>query len=168
MQRFIFVRCYMSPFLPLSRFAFSSSTLSLTAHIISLNSANYTAWDFRRRCLDHLLTPLPSNERILRWQNEISYIDEVARQTPKNYQLWHHRRAIVERINQPGHELQHTVNNEYTSTYCTDGRPYYAHFLQDNRYIDRWCIATFHCTYVWYRYVFLCSMCVTTPRGMVE
>ena len=76
------------------------SALALTADVIEQNSANYTAWAYRRRCLVALQCSLT---------DELEFAERIAVDTPKNYQLWHHRRAIVTLVNQPGTELQHTV-----------------------------------------------------------
>jgi protein farnesyltransferase/geranylgeranyltransferase type-1 subunit alpha len=73
--------------------------LSLTADVIEQNSANYTAWSYRRACLVALQSSVDA---------ELQYCERIARQTPKNYQLWHHRRSLISRRQQPGNELQHT------------------------------------------------------------
>jgi len=66
----------------------SERALKLTEHAIDLNAANYTAWQFRRACLDALGSDLIK---------ELEYARSKGRDSPKNYQLWYHRRAIVER-----------------------------------------------------------------------
>lgn len=56
----------------------SQRALDLTAEVIELNAANYTAWQFRRRCLEALGSDL---------YQELRYIEEKAYDTPKNYQV---------------------------------------------------------------------------------
>jgi hypothetical protein len=51
---------------------------------------------FRRRCLAALQTDIES---------ELKFCTETAAHTPKNYQLWHHRRELVEIRGTPGDEL---------------------------------------------------------------
>ena len=78
--------------------------------MIEQNSANYTAWAYRRRCLLALHSSL---------EEELSFAERIAFSTPKNYQLWHHRRAIVDIVGQPGNELQHTVRHHNTTHHST-------------------------------------------------
>ena len=54
---------------------------------IRLNQGNYTAWTFRRQLL-HALGKDLSDE--MRWLNS------VALDMEKNYQIWHHRRCVFE------------------------------------------------------------------------
>lgn len=79
----------------------SSRALALTADVIEQNSANYTAWCYRRACLFALNADLDA---------ELLYVSQLARNSPKNYQLWHHRRALIEKKGNIGQELEHTVN----------------------------------------------------------
>lgn len=39
---------------------------------------------------------------------ELAYIADIIIDNPKNYQVWHHRRVIVEWMNEGGHELDLT------------------------------------------------------------
>jgi hypothetical protein len=55
-----------------------------------MNPANYTAWHFRRLCLDALRCDLVSELD--------GFVFELAPENPKNYQMWHHRHACTERI----------------------------------------------------------------------
>ena len=48
---------------------------------------NYTAWHYRRRCLDELKLPL---------EDEIKWLQTHGLRMEKNYQIWHHRRCIAE------------------------------------------------------------------------
>jgi protein farnesyltransferase/geranylgeranyltransferase type-1 subunit alpha len=38
-------------------------------------------------------------------QQELDYIDEIAADQAKNYQVWHHRQVIVDRLNNGDREL---------------------------------------------------------------
>lgn len=65
---------------------FSERALRLTADVIEHNSANYTAWWYRRRCLKELGSDLAV---------ELAFTDKWARDCPKNYQVWYHRRWLI-------------------------------------------------------------------------
>lgn len=68
---------------------YSERALTLTAEVIEHNSANYTAWYYRRRCLKELNSDLSA---------ELSFINTWARDSPKNYQVWYHRRWLIAEI----------------------------------------------------------------------
>ena len=55
----------------------------LNVHI----QANYTIWKYRRDCLKSINYDL---------NLEMDYMDKFAEDNPKNYQIWYHRRVIVE------------------------------------------------------------------------
>merc|ERR1719336_2920448 len=65
---------------------FSERALRLTADVIEHNSANYTAWYYRRRCLKEIGSDLDA---------ELAFTDTWARDCPKNYQVWYHRRWVI-------------------------------------------------------------------------
>merc|ERR1740129_927564 len=67
----------------------SERALRLTADVIEHNSANYTAWYYRRRCLTQLGSDL---------QAELAFADGWSRDSPKNYQVWYHRRWLISAI----------------------------------------------------------------------
>jgi len=64
----------------------SERALHLSADVIEHNSANYTAWYYRRRCLKELSSDLNA---------ELDFANKWARDCPKNYQVWYHRRWLV-------------------------------------------------------------------------
>eukprot|EP01083_Nonionella_stella_P117814 351488_1 len=68
----------------------SERALNLSEKVIQLNAANYTAWQFRRECIFKL------NWDLLK---ELEFSKEIAIKSPKNYQLWWHRRIVIEAIN---------------------------------------------------------------------
>jgi protein farnesyltransferase/geranylgeranyltransferase type-1 subunit alpha len=80
----------------------SERALSLTAEVIELNAANYTAWFFRRQILEALKSDI---------QKELNWTAGIAEENPKNYQIWYHRRALLERAKELGaaHELEFTA-----------------------------------------------------------
>lgn len=75
---------------------YSQRALDLTKHIISMNPAHYTVWNYRQKLLLELNADLYA---------ELDFLDDFTMDNPKNYQLWHHRQVIVERINDCSREL---------------------------------------------------------------
>lgn len=77
----------------------SSRALALTERAIALNPANYSAWAYRRRCLQALVAgrvaagDAPGVRSLL--EREFAYTDGLSADSPKNYQLWGHRRWLV-------------------------------------------------------------------------
>eukprot|EP00127_Corallochytrium_limacisporum_P005175 Clim_evm15s200 gene=Clim_evmTU15s200 len=65
----------------------SQRVFDLTTELIDFNPANYTAWQVRRDCLQAVQPNLTA---------ELEYIADMASENPKNYQIWHHRRVIIE------------------------------------------------------------------------
>jgi protein farnesyltransferase/geranylgeranyltransferase type-1 subunit alpha len=70
----------------------SSVALEATTRMIDLNSASYTAWFWRRKSLEFLTSPV---DRI---NSEIAFVDSWCTRNPKNYQVWYHRRWILESV----------------------------------------------------------------------
>lgn len=85
---------------------FSSRTLLLAATVIENNAANYTAWQYRRKCLREMHgasdTPDASDEqapaRRKAWEAELRFCNENCWSNMKNYQVWFHRRACIEAL----------------------------------------------------------------------
>lgn len=63
----------------------SERALALTAHLIELNPANYSVWQYRAQVLV-AMTERDSSSLHLR--NELEFLDEFAHQNLKNYQIW--------------------------------------------------------------------------------
>lgn len=67
---------------------YSERALKLTAEVIEHNSANYTAWYYRRRCVSAL-----KSEQVL--DAELDFTNGWSRDNAKNYQVWYHRRWLI-------------------------------------------------------------------------
>lgn len=67
----------------------SERALAVTGDVIDANAANYTAWAYRRRCLE----AIGSRDT---WLRELEWSAEVTRANQKNYQVWFHRRRCVD------------------------------------------------------------------------
>ncbi|AEO56246.1 hypothetical protein MYCTH_2300958 [Thermothelomyces thermophilus ATCC 42464] len=66
---------------------YSPRCLRLTEHIIAMNPAHYTVWLYRASIVFALQLPIP---------DEITWLNRVALENLKNYQIWHHRHLLVE------------------------------------------------------------------------
>jgi protein farnesyltransferase/geranylgeranyltransferase type-1 subunit alpha len=65
----------------------SPRCLRLTEHIIGMNPSHYTVWLFRAANVFALGLPIP---------DEMAWLNRVALDNLKNYQIWHHRHLLVE------------------------------------------------------------------------
>ncbi|XP_034933624.1 protein farnesyltransferase/geranylgeranyltransferase type-1 subunit alpha [Chelonus insularis] len=102
----------------------SERALALTATCLSLNPANYTVWQYRRDILKELNKDL---------YEELAYIDSIIGDNTKNYQIWHHRKAIVELLKDPSKELEFTAR-----MLEKDSKNYHTWQYR------QWCIKTFN------------------------
>jgi len=64
----------------------SERVMKLTEHVIRLNPAHYSAWQYRYETVVALSWPLDV---------EMTLMDELAEKYLKTYQVWHHRRLIL-------------------------------------------------------------------------
>ncbi|GBE88708.1 protein prenylyltransferase [Sparassis latifolia] len=64
----------------------SARVLELTEHIIRMNPAHYSAWQYRYHTLIALGSPL---------EDELRLMDKYAIDFLKTYQVWHHRRLLL-------------------------------------------------------------------------
>ena len=84
----------------------SPRALWLTQRAVAVNSANYTgkrcdqvktkqlAWFYRREVLRAMVVDPTGYEWDL--HKELVFVTDKAYASPKNYQIWYHRRAVVE------------------------------------------------------------------------
>ncbi|KAK0282793.1 CAAX geranylgeranyltransferase alpha subunit [Friedmanniomyces endolithicus] len=68
---------------------FSPRALDLTEDLIDMNPAHYTVWLYRAQCLFALDSDL---------REELEWLSETALAHQKNYQIWHHRNLVVDRL----------------------------------------------------------------------
>ncbi|RDA84083.1 hypothetical protein CP532_0486 [Ophiocordyceps camponoti-leonardi (nom. inval.)] len=65
----------------------SPRCLRLTERVISMNPAHYTVWLYRFQLVCSMYLHVP---------DEIKWLNELALENLKNYQIWHHRQLLVE------------------------------------------------------------------------
>lgn len=63
----------------------SERALQLTAHLVYLNPANYSVWQYRAEVLMELSQADGNQDRLRR---ELDFLDEFAKHNMKNYQIW--------------------------------------------------------------------------------
>ena len=63
----------------------SERALALTEHLIYLNPANYSVWQYRAQVLLEMATSDASHQRL---RDELDFMDEFAQGNMKNYQIW--------------------------------------------------------------------------------
>jgi protein farnesyltransferase/geranylgeranyltransferase type-1 subunit alpha len=68
---------------------YSDRALGLTEDLIDMNPAHYTVWLYRAQCLFALNSDL---------EQELEWLNETALDHQKNYQIWHHRMLIVDKL----------------------------------------------------------------------
>ena len=68
---------------------FSPRVLDLTEDLIDMNPAHYTVWLYRAQCLFALDYDL---------RRELVWLNDTALDHQKNYQIWHHRMLIVDKL----------------------------------------------------------------------
>lgn len=66
---------------------YSPRCLKLTETIIEMNPAHYTVWLYRAAIIFAMKLPIP---------DEIVWLNQVALEHLKNYQIWHHRHLLVD------------------------------------------------------------------------
>jgi len=73
----------------------SERVLDITEHVIGLNPSHYTVWLYRARTLFELEKDL---------KKELEFLNEKALAHQKNYQIWHHRQLMMEKLMDPSGE----------------------------------------------------------------
>ncbi|KAH6611415.1 farnesyltransferase geranylgeranyltransferase type-1 subunit alpha [Trichoderma cornu-damae] len=66
----------------------SPRCLRLTERVIAMNPAHYTVWLYRAKLVSALELPVV---------DEIQWLNGVAMENLKNYQIWHHRQLLLDR-----------------------------------------------------------------------
>ena len=117
----------------------SGRALALTKDLIGMNPAHYTVWIYRMRVLRGLWKNTKSVEGAaegseveteidgnqvdevlwLNIQEELRWLDEVSFRNLKNYQIWHHRHALVDLLPYDSPAVAFTASPSSSSTSTT-------------------------------------------------
>jgi len=93
----------------------SERAFKLTREVIEHAPGNYTAWVFRRKCIEKLELPL---------EKEMLWLQEYGIEQEKNFQIWHHRRCIAEML---GDKMDLEAEMEFlTEIFESDRKNYHA------------------------------------------
>ena len=85
----------------------SIRVFGLTELVIEHFPTNYTAWALRRECLAKI--------KELDLYQELCWLDSMMVINQKNYQIWHHRKLLIDKLNDASHEkyiLNDVLQNE--------------------------------------------------------
>ena len=83
----------------------SERVYNLTTKVISKYPTNYVAWVVRRQCLDKV--------KELDLNKELLWLDYQMVDNQKNYQIWHHRKLLIDKLNDASHEKR-VLNEIFT------------------------------------------------------
>jgi len=84
----------------------SKRVYDLTEKVININPSIYIAWVIRRECIDQISD--------INFDLEIKWLDKIMIKTSKCYQIWHHRKVLIDKYNDCSHE-KNILKNVYDS-----------------------------------------------------
>lgn len=79
---------------------------NLATLVIKNFPANYVAWIVRRQCLNQI--------KEIDAKEELNWLDKQMVENQKNYQIWHHRKLLIELLNDASHEKK-VLDNVFES-----------------------------------------------------
>ena len=87
----------------------------LTAEVLKYNPGDYHAWHHRRKCIDN-------KDLGISTADELAYLNKVGIDLEKNFQIWHHRRCIMEQ-----HKADFQKEKDFLyDIFCSDSKNYHA------------------------------------------
>lgn len=97
---------------------YSPRCLRLTEYIIQMNPAHYTVWLYRAANVFALKLSIP---------DEFAWLNAVALENLKNYQIWHHRHLLVE-----NYYPAISSDPEAVASFATDERKFLTQILEED------------------------------------
>lgn len=102
----------------------SERALNLTRDAIRINKSDFIAWYYRRNILLSLA-------RVDLFEEELKFIEYIASKSPKNYQLYYHREAVVSFLQKhmDPEAFVKLVDKDFnwcTAVICEDSKNYHA------------------------------------------
>ncbi|KRW99542.1 hypothetical protein PPERSA_02400 [Pseudocohnilembus persalinus] len=110
----------------------SERAYEIAGFVIEVLCSNYNAWYIRKQCLEKLTDKLS-------YENEKEFIDELIEQNEKVFQIWDHRKYVIEKLNDCSGEIDFLEDVFYQ-----DNKNYHAWSYriwlceQFNLYKDEW------------------------------
>ena len=95
----------------------SLRVFNLTTEIIKISPWTYEVWVIRRHCL--------SDIEEINIYDEIEYLNMIILNYPKTYQVWHHRRLLIDKLNECSQEkkiLQKILDEDDKNFHCWSHR----------------------------------------------
>ncbi|EME80333.1 uncharacterized protein MYCFIDRAFT_78077 [Pseudocercospora fijiensis CIRAD86] len=93
----------------------SPRVLDLTEDLIDMNPAHYTVWLYRAKVL--ISVHEKKGDLLGGLRGELEWLNEIALSHQKNYQIWHHRNLLVNKIaevgNGKGEEVDISAEREF-------------------------------------------------------
>ncbi|KAI9017701.1 hypothetical protein BC832DRAFT_572734 [Gaertneriomyces semiglobifer] len=74
----------------------SDRVLKLTEYLVRKNPGHYTVWQYRLETLMELTNDFTA---------ELDFIESMAEDNPKSYQIWHHRQSIIAKTQDSTNEI---------------------------------------------------------------
>ncbi|CAM6126525.1 unnamed protein product [Calypogeia fissa] len=76
---------------------YTKGALKQSAQLLELNPEFYTAWNYRKRAVQHLIGSEPDEDARKRFlEDEMRMVERALQANIKSYGAWHHRRWIIE------------------------------------------------------------------------
>src|SRR6478736_370832 len=76
---------------------YSKRALDLTTEILMINASHYSVWKYRLDTINNINSSL---------EDEWIFLNDLAHQNPKSYQIWHQRQALAKRASTPEIEME--------------------------------------------------------------
>ena len=83
---------------------YSARALQLTSEVIGMAPAFYTIWNYRYDIVKWQMETHSNVPELL--NNELSWLDEITLNNPKNYQIWSYRQSILKIHPSPSFKLE--------------------------------------------------------------
>lgn len=76
--------------------SYSQSALQQNARLLEMNPEVYTAWNYRKLAVQHLLESAPDDtERKFILEDELQLVEKALKRNPKSYGAWFHRKWVL-------------------------------------------------------------------------
>ncbi|CCD23682.1 bifunctional protein farnesyltransferase/protein geranylgeranyltransferase NDAI_0C00210 [Naumovozyma dairenensis CBS 421] len=88
---------------------FSNRAKRLTSKVIQLAPAYYTIWNYRYEIIESEIKKMSEPDSTNFLNKELSWLDEITLNNPKNYQIWSYRQAIIKLHPNPDLKLEFPI-----------------------------------------------------------